>query len=286
MERDCESELSKLNIEQNACIYHFGASVIHGQRSNILRLLLKNRTAVSWGSYSAVEATIDLMRETVGRGCDRVVILQGLEYPIKSNIEIEKFFLNNGTEYILAQNISNSTNAKEIHKYRLYWYLGEKNIFAKLLHMMNCLCLKFEKIPKLKQNYVTDKEGKHMQIYQGCAQFSITNDLVEYILKFHDENPEFNHYFKSMYAPDEAYFHTIVHNSDYAKNVNRKNIPLNPYLTELENLTYFEYPDQVVLFTRKEDYKKLKESGFLYFRKASSASNELLDYIDSVHEKE
>lgn len=42
MERDCESELSKLNIEQNACIYHFGASVIHGQRSNILRLPLNN----------------------------------------------------------------------------------------------------------------------------------------------------------------------------------------------------------------------------------------------------
>ena len=41
MERDCESELSKLNIEQNACIYHFGASVIHGQRSNILRLQRK-----------------------------------------------------------------------------------------------------------------------------------------------------------------------------------------------------------------------------------------------------
>ena len=38
MERDCESKLPKLNIEQNACIYHFGASVIHGQRSNILRL--------------------------------------------------------------------------------------------------------------------------------------------------------------------------------------------------------------------------------------------------------
>ena len=42
MERDCESKLSKLNIEQNACIYHFGASVIHGQRSNILRLLFNN----------------------------------------------------------------------------------------------------------------------------------------------------------------------------------------------------------------------------------------------------
>ena len=47
MERDCESELSKLNIEQNACIYHFGASVIHGQRSNILRLPYKKTLITS-----------------------------------------------------------------------------------------------------------------------------------------------------------------------------------------------------------------------------------------------
>ena len=50
MERDCESELSKLNIEQNACIYHFGASVIHGQRSNILRLHSKEQ--YSYGIYN------------------------------------------------------------------------------------------------------------------------------------------------------------------------------------------------------------------------------------------
>ena len=47
MERDCESELSKLNIEQNACIYHFGASVIHGQRSNILRLQHMIRSGIN-----------------------------------------------------------------------------------------------------------------------------------------------------------------------------------------------------------------------------------------------
>ena len=36
--KTAKANWSKLNIEQNACIYHFGASVIHGQRSNILRL--------------------------------------------------------------------------------------------------------------------------------------------------------------------------------------------------------------------------------------------------------
>ena len=50
MERDCESELSKLNIEQNACIYHFGASVIHGQRSNILRLR-NNSMDISYSAF-------------------------------------------------------------------------------------------------------------------------------------------------------------------------------------------------------------------------------------------
>ena len=55
MERDCESELSKLNIEQNACIYHFGASVIHGQRSNILRLPQKHDTV---GKNDGKEITV------------------------------------------------------------------------------------------------------------------------------------------------------------------------------------------------------------------------------------
>ena len=58
MERDCESKLSKLNIEQNACIYHFGASVIHGQRSNILRL----REVKSEGSRWQISGPTDRNR--------------------------------------------------------------------------------------------------------------------------------------------------------------------------------------------------------------------------------
>ena len=58
MERDCESKLSKLNIEQNACIYHFGASVIHGQRSNILRLHRNNIITAFWTMKESVSKAI------------------------------------------------------------------------------------------------------------------------------------------------------------------------------------------------------------------------------------
>ena len=58
MERDCESELSKLNIEQNACIYHFGASVIHGQRSNILRLQYSSYYPYVAQAHTAIPASL------------------------------------------------------------------------------------------------------------------------------------------------------------------------------------------------------------------------------------
>lgn len=86
--------------------------------------LLKNRTPVNWGGYSSIEATINLFKAAISwrkQSFDRFVILQGLEYPIKTNQEIHNFFEEKPKkEYILAQNISETNNPKEKHKYSLY----------------------------------------------------------------------------------------------------------------------------------------------------------------------
>ena len=83
----CESELSKLNIEQNACIYHFGASVIHGQRSNILRLpylmLYKGKLdQIIMCLYVEVICKIQTMYVTNLRS--------GLEYIVKEQNDLAK----------------------------------------------------------------------------------------------------------------------------------------------------------------------------------------------------
>lgn len=251
--------------------------------------LLKNRTPVNWGGYSSIEATINLFKAAISwrkQRFDRFVILQGLEYPIKTNQEIHNFFEEKPKkEYILAQNISETNNPKEKHKYSLYWYLDNASaIGVKAIHRLNsALFLRTGIIPAFKKNYVRDNSGAKMQIYQGCAQFGVTRQLAEYIVKFHDENPEFNKYFQTMYAPDESYFHTIVYNSPFVKNTPDGKAVTRPHLTNFENLTYFEYPKTVTLFTRKNDWPKLRDSGYLFFRKASSESKELLDYIDEQH---
>ncbi len=212
--------------------------------------------------------------------------MQGLEYPIRTNREIHEFFEKNpNREFIRAQNISESDNPRERHKYSLYWHLDDsRKLWAKVIHKVNTkLFLERGAIPTFKKDYVLDNSGKKMQIYQGCAQFSVTRELAQYIEEFYDNNPGFNRYFKTMYAPDEAYFHTIVYNSPFVKNTPDGRAVSKAHLTELENLTYFEYPKLVTLFTQKSDWPKLRDSGYLFFRKASSESKELLDYIDEQH---
>lgn len=251
--------------------------------------LLENRVPVHWGGYSSVEATIRLFKSALSRErerFDRFVILQGLEYPIKTNHEIHEFFENKPkTEFILAQNISKTSNPKEKHKYSLYWHLDSASYLSvKILHKMySALFLKTGIIPPFKPNYVKNAAGVKMDIHQGCAQFAVTRQLAEYIVKFHDENDGFNRYFRTMYAPDESYFHTIVYNSPFVKFTQNGQATTKPRLEDFENVTYFEYTKTITIFKSKDDWPKLRDSGFLFFRKASSESKALLDYIDEQH---
>ncbi len=218
---------------------------------------------------------------------ERFVILQGLDYPIRSNWEIDQFFEENPTkEFILAQNISDSVDKKQIFKYRLYWFLDSRSPFANVLRGLTArIFLKTGWIPHLKRNYTVDNQGQRLKIYQGCAQFAIMTALAQYIVRFYDENPRVNRYFRTSYAPDESYFHTVVYNSPFVKNTPNGRAVTKPYLSDFENLTYFEYPVTVTLFKEKKDWPKLRDSGFLYFHKASSDSRELLDYIDQIHDR-
>lgn len=155
MERDCESELSKLNIEQNACIYHFGASVIHGQRSNILRLRLTDlysRFAVSledneWKEFLCIS---DFLEDT-DTGVEEMLrdifspytgVLQNTEVRNAAEcLDLLEIKYTSG----VGKNLANRMGITLIDIYRLagsaaaapnrQWILCER-IFMELLHYM------------------------------------------------------------------------------------------------------------------------------------------------------
>ena len=250
---------------------------------------VKKRVVISWGGFSSNEGSVNSFREALATGkFDRFVVLTGLEYPIRSNDSILEFFEENkDTEYIRAANESKSTDINNLHKYCFYWFLDDINILKKIINKLNAFLLESKILIKFKKPYIILNYKKH-DIYRGWAHIALTDKAVKYIINFHDSNPTFNKYFKSSYASGESYFHTILYNSPFIRNVPKEcPIPeeersLNSFL----NVTYFEYPVNVTVFKYKSDYQKLKDSNYLFFRKVTSDSKELLDYIDIMHECE
>lgn len=251
---------------------------------------VEKRYKVFWAGFNSVTATVESYREALNYSdFDYFHILQGLDYPIKNNSEINDFFeKNNGKEIIRAINETNSAVLKVRFKYTLHWQFDSKNIFHVLHQKYNfAQLLWFKHLFEKKPVYI-EENGKRYDIFRGWAHFALTRQATEYCVNFYDTHPAFNEYFKHVYAADESYFHTVIFNSEFAvKTIDGKPIAeedrsYGAYL----NITYFEYPKEgVVLFKDISDYKKLNDSGYLFFRKASSKSKELLDYIDSVHDK-
>lgn len=245
---------------------------------------IKERVTVYWGGFSSIEATINSFKEILLENqYQRVVILQGLDYPIKSNNEIEKYFKENeNIEFLKAFNETKSKDIKNLHKYCLYWYLDNDSFSKKLINKINSLLLKIKILPQLKKPYIIINNKKY-EIYRGWAHIALTKEAIKYIINFYDNNKEFNNYFKTSYASDESYFHTIIYNSHFREKTCTNGITIpenNRNNFEILNLTYFEYPDIVKVFTEIQDYIKLKKTNFLYIRKVDNNSSKLLDYID------
>lgn len=234
-----------------------------------------------WGGFNSVIATIRLMREALNCGnFSRFVLLQGQDYPLYSPKEIHTFFDGNDTEYCQAKDITISTDKKDYMKWAGYWYMDShsKNIFIRgikfITTLVNRLGIKYR--PGV---FRTNTETWH--VFKGWAQIALTDECVKHIISVYDNTESYNRFIKHRFPPDEIFFHTIIHNSPIFKNkVCNNTIVRRSGEKTLLNLTYFEYPVQVTVFTEASDYQWLKKTGCLFVRKVNESSLALLDEID------
>lgn len=248
-------------------------------------LFLKNRVKVYWGGFNAVIATLKLLNAAVrsDRHYDRYVILQNLDYPLKSWQEIHDFFeKNRDTEFIRACRIAGSRDWHFAEKYKIIerfdddFYCVKHSKTRMLCH--NGIKL-IRSIPHLGFDGVIHDNGV-FPLYYGAAQWAVTDDCAHYILEFARQHKTFNAVMRHVKFPDEEYFHTIVHNSSFRQRCLYGDEPVRRWLVNWRNLHYFEYPGEIVTFTA-EDYDKLAARDELYVRKVRTGiSDTLMDMLD------
>ncbi len=241
---------------------------------------INERVKNYWGGFNSIVATVNLMRTALNHGeYSRFVLLQGQDYPLFSPKEIHAFFDNNDIEYCRAKDITISKDKKDYMKWAGYWLMDGyyKNFFAKGIRFI------ISKINRLGIKYRPGtfySNGEKWHIFKGWAQFALTDTCVQHIISVYNNNKKFNRFMKHRFPPDEIYFHTIIHNSHFKEKVCDNVIIRRNGEKTLLNLTYFEYPVYVTVFTEPTDYKWLKNTGCLFVRKVNNTSEALLNEID------
>lgn len=245
--------------------------------------LIGKRVPVYWGGYNAIEATANLIEAALVsyRNYDYLVTLQNLDYPIKSNQEIMDFFKENeGTEFIRGCNIARTKDAHYMKKYRLYYdrdkelYLKERSVVQKILRSSY---LAIKGLPRYFFNGIIREGGETFKIHYGAAQWAITAECARYIMAFKNHHPRFNRVMRHIQFPDEEYFHTIVHNSEFKYRCSHYDEPPKRWLVNWRNLHYFEFPFAVTVMEDK-DYEKIMQQDALFVRKVKSGVSDQLMY--------
>ncbi|MBQ8189534.1 MAG: hypothetical protein IJZ44_07115 [Lachnospiraceae bacterium] len=240
------------------------------------------RFRTEWGGFEVVRATVELMRKALSyKPYDRFVLLQGADYPLKSDGFIVDFFEKNPeVEYLRACCISNQTDPYFYGRCRYYLFYNRRNFIKKIWNKLSRIM-----DLKLKHGYIPVNHQEY-PVYWGSAQWAITGACAKYIVDFYDKNPQFNQWFKTAFPVDEMYFSTIVMNSSFScKTLYGGPEEAKKGLVHYQNLHYFIYEQDHIKVFSKADIENLNKREELFVRKVNTMeSSELLDFLDGVND--
>lgn len=264
-----------------------------GHLNNVFFLPDEKRISAIWADFGMVQATLNGMRQIVAdRRKGYCVLLSGQDYPIKSSICINEFFIRQyGVNFIQACPILPSENpeqgSRRITRYKVNLsktrndilvfpsifdkeFYGELN-FQSLVYLAKrkslASCLELLPATLRKRRFPS-----YVQPYKGSQWWALPIETIQFIDDFIKHHPDYLSYHRYTFAPDEIFFQSIIHSQ-----VDKARIR--------EELTYVSWPpdNSSPLLLKETDFEEIMEKGRdkLFARKFDMEIDPgILDLID------
>lgn len=265
--------IKALNSPEDAFFVHIDKSADRRSGNDFLQRLLPSipadatvaflrRHACYWGSYGIVQATLEGIRAVCDSGLDfdRVVLLSGQDYPLRSVRQLKQYFeQHHSTEFIESFPLAlpNRWTHQE----------GPFNDRARVGHWHVHLRSRSIQIP------LPRKFLRGMKPFGGSQWWALSMGCVRYLQAIvNRKGPELRSFFRYAFIPDEVFFQTLVSNSAYGEHISGF------------DLTFADWdrpapPYPAVL--RTADLPVLQASQKLFARKFDSeVDSDILDLLD------
>ena len=182
-----------------------------GEFSTLLRqsrLFFTERLDVRWGGFSQIACELLLLKASAGAGHYAYYhLLSGSDLPLKSQDQIHAFFAEHAGKEFLAFDRTVSRQARE--RVSLWHFFREsKSPLAEPADHMLTLLQRLLHIDRLK--------GTGIKIRKGPNWFSITDDLVRYVL---EHEGWIKQYFSHSVCADELFLQTLAAASPYREHI-------------------------------------------------------------------
>ncbi|WP_445367269.1 beta-1,6-N-acetylglucosaminyltransferase [Methylomonas sp. BW4-1] len=233
------------------------------KKSNITEFLhpkanfIDERVSVSWGGFSMVQATLNLVSYAYDGGkYQYYCLLSGTDYPIKSNKDIFNYITQDGNfEYL---DFFKSDDSKWHDRYKKYYYY-ECYPIKRILDVGVRKILPDRRFPA---GYAP---------HWGSSWWTLSNYAIEYILNVLNSDPSLVSFFRYCSSPDEMMFQTILCNSSFFEKIQK----------EFRYLDWSKGGSHPKTLIYSEDFESLKVSASLFARKFNNGDDAFLDAIDS-----
>ncbi len=232
------------------------------------------RADSGWGKFGSVQAALNGLKAVRDskKGFDRIFLLSGQDYPIKSNDYINDFLEKHPKsvfiEYFPIPNYQKWPGNDRGGLYRVdKYYFGLKRHVLLLSKTMNLLSTY---MPFLRR-----KIPNGMKPFAGSAWWSVDLYALNYILDYHTNHPEYRAFHQSTFVSDELFIQMIVGNS-------KDEVLLKSLENDNRRLIIWENAAAHPNTLRAGDFATIQVSEQLFARKFDEKTDiEILDLIDS-----
>lgn len=253
--------LEMIDDERNDIFIHMDVKNKNYNRSSIESFVKKSkvfhvqRTNVSWGGYSLVNAELLLLEMSTTEGnYSYYHLVSGQDLPIKSQNYIHDFFeQNEGREFVHFSSpvIAQGALDRVIYSYPFQEKAGRGTTFKSLI---------FRKIPLWFQKIFRIKKHLDTTFQFGSQWFSITESLAKYVI---ERKAWVYDTFKTSLCCDELVLQTLVVNSKFKQNLFHSEMDNSTAM----NMRLIDWVRGDPYVFRADDFEEIKKSNMLWARK-------------------
>ncbi|MXV16707.1 beta-1,6-N-acetylglucosaminyltransferase [Hufsiella ginkgonis] len=266
--------VKQLDDDRSEFFIHIDIKVNAGAFRNLrefgTKLYFTEREDGRWGGPGIVKATVNALEKVreAGKLYDRVILLSGQDYPLKTNRYIDDF-LSNAAHSVFMTTFSalpvagwDNGGLNRIYDY----YLGLKWHHLYLNKGINLLK---KVLPFLRKKVPYD-----LKVYAGSQWWIIDMYALNYILDYLRDNKRFSRFFRYSLLADEMFFQTILLNAADDR-------LLNSIENDNKRLIVIPTGDMHPTTWKKEDIQLLLASNALFARKFDTEVDpEILRLLD------